>query len=114
VRTNAALHVSRTVDAQALVAYVGRATVDQGWNAARTRVSIGIRDKLLADRVSLTLRIIDPFSTARERSTTVDPAFTQINDRTRAIRGLQLSATWMFGRPNKKSADQIDLNTGGQ
>jgi outer membrane cobalamin receptor len=114
VRTNAALHVSRTVDAQALIAYVGRATVDQGWNAARTRVSIGIRDKLLADRVSLTLRIIDPFSTARERSTTVDPAFTQINDRTRAIRGLQLSATWMFGRPNKKSADQIDLNTGGQ
>lgn len=114
VRTNAALRVTRSVDAQALVSYVGRTTVDQGWNAARTRVSFGIRDKLLADRLSLTLRILDPFSTARERSATIDPAFTQFNDRTRAIRGLQLSATWMFGRPNKKGADQIDLNTPGQ
>ncbi|HKW10653.1 MAG TPA: TonB-dependent receptor [Gemmatimonadaceae bacterium] len=114
VRTNTALRVSRTVDAQALVSYVGRTTVDQGWNAPRTRVSVGIRDKLLADRLSITMRIIDPFSTARERSATVAPSFMQINDRTRAIRGLLLSATWMFGRPNKKDADQIDLSTTGQ
>jgi hypothetical protein len=60
------------------------------------------------------LRIIDPFSTARERSATVAPSFMQINDRTRAIRGLLVSATWMFGRPNKKDADQIDLSTTGQ
>jgi hypothetical protein len=114
VRTNTAFRVTRTVDAQALVSYLGRTTVAQGWNAQRTRVSLGIRDKLLADRLSLTLRIIDPFSTARERSATLDPAFIQINDRTRAIRGLQLSATWMFGRPIKKNGDQIDLNTSGQ
>jgi hypothetical protein len=56
----------RKVDAQALVAYVGRTTVDQGWNAPRTRVSFGIRDKLLADRLSLTVRILDPFNTARQ------------------------------------------------
>jgi outer membrane cobalamin receptor len=113
VRTNTALRLSRTIDAQALVSYVGRATVAQGWSAARTRVSFGIRDKLAADRLSLTLRILDPFSTVRERSATIDPEFTQINDRTRAIRGLQLSATWMFGRPNK-ATDQIDLTTTGQ
>jgi outer membrane cobalamin receptor len=113
VRTNAAFRMSRTVDAQALVAYVGKTTVDQGWNAARTRVSLGIRDKVMADRLSLTLRIVDPFSTARERSEILDPVFTQINDRTRAIRGLQLSATWMFGRPSKKDTE-IDLSTSGQ
>jgi hypothetical protein len=67
----------------------------------------------LADRLSLTLRVIDPFRTARERSATLDPAFTQINDRTRAIRGLQLSATWSFGRPNKKGDEPIDLNPNG-
>ena len=102
-----------SVDAQALVSYVGRTTVEQGWNAARTRVSFGVREKLMADRLSLTLRIIDPFNTARERSATIDPAFTQINDRTRVIRGLQLSATWMFGRPKKKD-DAIDLDATGQ
>lgn len=112
IRSNTALRVSRTVDAQALVAYVGRTTVDQGWNAARTRVSFGIRDKVLADRLSLTLRIQDPFSTARERSATIDPIFTQLTDRTRPVRGLQLNATWIFGRPNKKS-DHIDLDTAG-
>jgi|tagenome__1003787_1003787.scaffolds.fasta_scaffold20985789_3 outer membrane cobalamin receptor len=114
VRTNTACRLSRTVDAQALVSYVGRTTVTQGWNAPRTRVSFGIREKLLADRMSVTLRILDPFSTARERSATLDPAFMQINDRTRPIRGLQLSATWIFGRPNKKNGDQIELNTSGQ
>lgn len=113
IRTNTAFRVSSTVDAQALVSYVGRTTVEQGWNAARTRVSFGVRDKLLADRLSLTLRVIDPFSTARECSATIDPAFTQINNRTRVIRGLQLSATWTFGRPRKKGEDQIDLETSG-
>lgn len=111
VRTNTALRLTRRVDAQALLAYVGRTTVDQGWNAARTRVSFGVRDKLLADRLSLTLRINDPFSTARERSATLDPAFMQINDRRRPVRGLQLNVTWMFGRPNKKN-EQIELTTG--
>jgi hypothetical protein len=110
-RTNIAFRVARAVDAQALVTYVGRTTIEQGWNAARTRVSAGIRERMLADRLSLTLRIIDPFSTARDRSATLDPAFTQISDRTRPIRGLQLSATWMFGRPSK--TEQIDLNTTG-
>lgn len=113
VRTNGAFRVSPTIDAQALVSYVGRTTVVEGWNAAQTRVSFGIRDKLMADRLSLTMRIIDPFSTARQRSATLDPSFTQLNNRLRRIRALQLSATWMFGRPSKKD-DQIDLSTGGQ
>jgi outer membrane receptor protein involved in Fe transport len=111
-RTNAALRVSPTVDAQVLVSYVGHTTIEQGWTAARTRVSVGVRDKLMADRLSLTLRIIDPFNTSRDRSATLDPEFTQINDRTRAVRGLQLSITWMFGRPSKKDGDLIDQSTG--
>ena len=114
VRTNTAFHVSRAIDAQALVSYVGRATIVQGWNAARTRVSFGIRDKLMADRLSLTMRILDPFSTARDRSATLDPAFTQINNRLRPVRAVQLSATWTFGRQRKRDGDQIDLSSGSQ
>lgn len=113
VRSNTALHISRSIDAQALIAYFGRTTVPQGWNAARTRVSFGIREKLMADRLNLTLRIIDPFSMSGERSATIDPAFTQLSDRWRPNRALQLSATWMFGRPPKKHDEPIDLNGGG-
>jgi hypothetical protein len=75
VRTNAAYRLSPTIDAQALVSYVAPTTVEQGWNAARTRVSMAVREKLMADRLSLTVRVADPFNTARERSTTTDPRF---------------------------------------
>ena len=109
IRTNAAYHVSPTVDAQALVSYVAPRTVEQGRIAARTRVSAAVRKKLVADRFSLTLRITDPFNMARERSITTDPRFYQISDRTRSARGLLLSASWSFGRPPKKGRDQIDL-----
>ena len=112
VRTNAALRVSRTSMRRRSCRTSARTTVVQGWNAARTRVSFGIRDKLMADRLSLTLRVIDPFNTARERSATLDPSFTQINDRLRPIRAVQLSATWMFGR-GKKESDRIDLEGTG-
>lgn len=113
VRTNAALHVSRAIDAQALVTYAGRTTVVQGWNAARMRASFGFRDKLMADRLSITTRIIDPFSTSRERSATLDPAFTQINSRLRPSRAVQVSASWMFGRQNRKDDNPIDLAPSG-
>lgn len=113
VRTNTVLRVSRSIDAQALVGYTGRTTVPQGWNAARTRVSLGIRDRLMADRMSLTMRIIDPFSTSGARFATIDPAFTQISDWRRPNRAVQLSATWMFGRPSKKHDEPIGLDSGG-
>ena len=110
IRTNGAYRVSPTIDAQVLVAYVAPRTVEQGWNAARTRISAAIRDKLVGDRLSLTLRITDPFSMARERSITTDPRFYQVTDRTRSARGVLLSASWTFGKPPKKGRDQIDLN----
>ena len=110
LRTNMAYRVSRTLDAQMLVAYTAPMNVEQGRNGARTRVSTAVRQKLMADRLSLTLRVIDPFNTARERSTTIDPRFFQTSDRTRSIRGLLLSASWSFGKPAKKGRDQIDLN----
>ena len=113
VRTNTVFRVSRSIDAQALVGYSGRTTVPQGWNAARTRVSLGIRDRLMADRMSLTMRIIDPFSTSGARFATIDPAFTQISDWRRPNRAVQLSATWMFGRPSKKHDAPIGLDSGG-
>jgi hypothetical protein len=84
-------------------------TVEQGRNASRTRFSLALRQKLMQDKMSLTLRLIDPFNTSREGSTTIDPRFYQVSERTRAIRGLLLSANWVFGKPPKmRRADQGD------
>jgi Outer membrane protein beta-barrel family/Carboxypeptidase regulatory-like domain len=74
-RTNATLRVSSTVDVQTLLSYQAPMIVEQGRNASRTRLSVAVRQKLMNDQMSLTLRMIDPLNTSLERSTTVDPLF---------------------------------------
>jgi hypothetical protein len=108
-RTNATLHVSSTVDLQTLLSYQAPMTVEQGKNASRTRFSLALRQKLMQDKMSLTLRVIDPFNTSRESNTTIDPRFFQVSERSRSIRGLLLSANWTFGKPPKvRKSDQSD------
>jgi Outer membrane protein beta-barrel family/Carboxypeptidase regulatory-like domain/TonB-dependent Receptor Plug Domain len=107
-RTNVTINVSRGIDAQALVNYQAAQDVEQGRNASRTRVNFAARKKLMNDRLNVTLRVNDPFSTARERSFIFDPLFYQITDRTRTIRGLVLSVNWLFGAPPKKDRDLLD------
>ena len=83
-------------------------TVEQGKNAYRLRVTLAARQKLMDDRMSLTLRVLDPFNTSLESNTTIDPRFVQVSNRQRVIRGLQLSLGWIFGRPKEKD-EPIDL-----
>ena len=113
-RTNATLHVSNTVDLQTLLSYQAPMTVEQGKNASRTRFSLALRQKLMQDKMSLTLRVIDPFNTSREINTTIDPRFYQVSQRARSIRGLLLSANWTFGKPPKvrKSEDLVGPDAG--
>jgi len=111
-RTNASFRVSRTLDVQTLVSYQAPMTVEQGRNASRTRFTLAARQKLMRDQLSLTLRVIDPFNTSLERSTTIDPRFFQVSDRRRNIRGLLLSVTWMFGKPKEGRDDLIGNEPG--
>ncbi len=111
-RANGAYRVSKTVDVQALFFYQAAMTVEQGTNSSRKQFNLAARQKLMQDQLSLTLRIIDPFNTSHERGTTIDPRFFQTSDRSRAIRGLLLSASWTFGKPEKGN-DKIDLSGDG-
>ena len=113
VRTNASLRVSSTQDLQALVSYQAPMTVEQGHNASRKQFSLAARQKLMDDRMSLTLRVIDPFDTSRESSTTIDPRFYQTTNRSRAIRGLLLSLNWTFGKGEKQGRDTLDQGDAG-
>jgi outer membrane cobalamin receptor len=113
-RTNATLHLSSAADLQTLLFYQAPMTVEQGKNASRTRFSFALRQKLMQDKMSLTLRVIDPFNTSREINTTIDPRFYQVSERARSIRGLLLSANWTFGKPPKvrKSEDLVGPDAG--
>ena len=101
-RANVAWRVSRTLDVQGLVSYRAPQVVEQGRQGRQLRPSFAIRQKLMDDQLALTLRIIDPFNTAMESSTTIDPRFVQQSSRERVIRGLLLSANWTFGRQRKQ------------
>ena len=113
-RTNATFRLSSTVDVQTLLSYQAPMVVEQGRNAARMRLSVAARQKLMNDQMSVTLRIIDPFNTSLERSTTIDPAFYQVSDRRRLIRGMLFSVNWIFGKAKKeKDREAIDLGDSG-
>lgn len=108
-RANGAYRISKTMDVQALFSYQAAMTVVQGTSASRMQLNLAGRQKLMDDQLSLTLRVIDPFNTSHERGTIVDPRFFQTYERARAVRGLLLSASWTFGKPDKEK-DTIDLN----
>ncbi|MEO7454758.1 MAG: TonB-dependent receptor [Gemmatimonadaceae bacterium] len=107
-RANATMKFSKTMDVQALVSYQPAMTVEQGRSGSRTQVNFAGRKKLMDDQLSITLRVIDPFDTSRESSTTIDPRFYQVSNRARQVRGLLLGFTWTFGKPEKeKDADLV-------
>jgi hypothetical protein len=113
-RTNVTLRASSTVDLQTLLSYQAPMIVEQGRNASRTRLSVAVRQKLMNDQMSVTLRMIDPLNTSLERSTTVDPLFYQVSDRRRLVRGLLLSVNWIFGKAKKeKNREVIDTGDSG-
>ncbi len=100
-RMNTNYRITSTLDAQWLVTYRAASRVEQGRNFSQTRVNAALRQKLQGDRLSLTLRVTDPFSTEWERSLTDDPRFHQTSLRKRQVRGVLLNLTWMFGKPPK-------------
>lgn len=113
-RTNVTWHASRALDVQSLIFYRAPMTVEQGKTGAFARFSIAAREKLMHDRVNVTLRVIDPFTMQREHFVTIDPAFYQVTDQRRRDRGLILSVNWSFGKPPKLHApDEGDESSPG-
>ena len=106
-RTNLSFRLSPKIDFQALLSYQAPMNVEQGYNYSRTRFSFAAREKFLGDRMNVTLRVIDPFNSSRERSSTTTTSFSQVSERRRAIRGLVLSVNWIFGRPQRRGRDDL-------
>jgi hypothetical protein len=80
-------------------------TVEQGRTLSQTRVNLAARQKLMNDRVNVTVRVLDPFRTERERSITNDPRFYQVSNRSRQARGLLLNLAWNFGASTKRDGE---------
>ena len=112
-RANATMRFTTTVDVQALLSYQPAMTVEQGRTDSRTQFNLAGRKKLMDDQLSVTLRVIDPFNTSREGSTTIDPRFSQVSNRARKIRGLLLGLSYTFGKPEKDKESDLLNGVGG-
>jgi outer membrane cobalamin receptor len=111
-RANATLHVTPKLDVQTLFNYRAPMNVEQGRVSSVSQVNLAIRQKLRGDRVNLTLRIVDPFNTNHDASSTLDPRFYQEAVRHTRNRGLFLSVNYNFGEvPKDRGIDAGD--TGG-
>lgn len=106
-RSNLTWRVTKTIDVQGLYSYQAPVDVVQGRNDLKQRLSLAARERFFDDQLSVTLRVLDPFSMSRERSITNDPRFYQVSDRAREIRGIGISLTWTFGKPDKEKNDLL-------
>jgi ferric enterobactin receptor len=97
-RGNASLKVSPSLDVQGFIMYRAPMKNEQGRMSAMTMTNIGIRQKLMGDAASVSLRVMDPFNTMAMGFVTSDDTYYQTSRRQFGARGLNLSFNYTFGQ----------------
>jgi outer membrane receptor protein involved in Fe transport len=97
-RANAGWKLSPKLDAQGFFMYRAPMNTEQGRISAMSFLSVGLRQKLVGDRASVSLRVMDPFNTMGFGSVTEDPAFYLETQRKFGARGVYLSFNYNFGK----------------
>ena len=106
-RANATLKVTPTLDVQGFLMYRAPMNNEQGRTTAMTMTNIALRQNLLGDAASLTLRVMDPFKTMGMGFVTSDDSFYQTSQRRFGARGLNLSFNYTFGQqPRVRQRDR--------
>lgn len=97
-RTNASWRVTPTLDAQLFFMYRAPMVVERGRVSGRSMANLALRQKLLGDRASVGLRVVDPFDSMRFGFRSSDENFYQETERRFGARGLYATFSWNFGQ----------------
>lgn len=97
-RANATFRVTPRLDAQGFLMYRAPMNTEQGRMSGMSMMNLALRQRLMGDRASVSLRIVDPFNTMRFAFQTSDPRFYQESERRMGARGAYLSFSWNFGQ----------------
>ncbi|HEX8432171.1 MAG TPA: outer membrane beta-barrel protein, partial [Longimicrobium sp.] len=98
-RVNSSVRVTPRLDAQAFFMYRAPMNTEQGRVSSRSMVNLALRQKLMGDRASLSLRVVDPFNTMGFGSRTNDERFYLETERDFGARGVFATFSMTFGRP---------------
>ncbi|MBI4409149.1 MAG: TonB-dependent receptor [Gemmatimonadetes bacterium] len=87
------------LDAQGFFMYRAPMDVEQGRLSGMMMTHLSLRQKLLGERASITMNVIDPFDRMRFSFRTSDERHTQESTRRFGARGVFLTFSYNFGRP---------------
>jgi outer membrane receptor protein involved in Fe transport len=105
-RMNATFKITPRLDAQGFLMYRAPMATEQGRVSGRQMFNLALRQKLMGDRASVSLRVVDPFNTMRFRSLTDDERFYQETERRMGARGVFLSFSYNFGQQPRVRREQ--------
>ncbi len=112
-RGNATIKVTPSLDLQGFLMYRAPMKNEQGRVSAMTMTNLALRQKLLGDAASVTLRVMDPFKTMGMGFVTSDDSFYQTSERRFGARGLFLSFNYAFGQQPRRPERERE-HEGGQ
>jgi ferric enterobactin receptor len=97
-RVSGNVTVTPRLDLQAFVMYRAPMDVEQGRIGAMTFSNISLRQKVMGDKGSVSLRVMDPLNRMGFSSRTTDPLYLQLNERQFNGRAAYLTFSYNFGQ----------------
>ena len=114
VRFNGTYNVTPRTALSAAWFYRAPMNIEGGRFDAMNFANVAVRQKLYGDRMTLSLRLTDPFNTQRFRIQAGDDNVIQLTERTFTSRAVHLGVQYNFGRPPRlRQPRQDDQPQGG-
>ncbi|HET8656406.1 MAG TPA: TonB-dependent receptor [Longimicrobiaceae bacterium] len=115
-RGNLSDRLTPSLSAQAMLFYSPARDVAQGRISSRFMTHFALRQKLVDDRASLSLRITDPLDLYRSSFVTRDPTVVQTGRSRYHARSATISLSYSFGGPSRQRGgdDEVRGRRGGE
>ncbi|MBA3889236.1 MAG: TonB-dependent receptor [Gemmatimonadaceae bacterium] len=97
-RVNGTAQVTKSVSVQASYFYRAPLTIERGRFAAQQSAGLSVRQKLMGDAATVTLRLADPFNTGGFKIQTGDDNVMQYTERKFGVRAAFLTFQYTFGQ----------------
>ena len=98
------------LDVQGFLMYRAPMDVEQGRIGSMTMSSVSLRQKVLGDKGSLNLRVMDPLNRMGMTTQTRDPLYYQLNERRFGARAVYLTFSYNFGQqPRMRNRPATDV-----
>ena len=112
-RVNGTTSITPTLIFQAAYQYRAGLKIERGEFAPVQNMNFSLRKKIDGDNSSITLRVLDPFSTNRFRIKVGDDNVVQLTERTAGVRGVFITYQYTYGQtPRVRQVEQNQQSQG--